>query len=97
FSRDWSSDVCSSDLVPQGVKRGNNIAANLLWDTAGYVFGIDKKGNPERALKQKKAFIERLNNELGDIPVVKSVLKFLNDVTVDRSEERRVGKEWRSR
>jgi len=74
-------------LVPQGVKRASNIAANLLWDTAGYVFGIDKKGNPERALKQKKAFIERLNNELGDIPVVKSVLKFLNDITIDRLEK----------
>lgn len=30
-------------LVPQGVKRASNIAANLLWDTAGYVFGIDKR------------------------------------------------------
>ncbi|NLZ54258.1 MAG: type I-C CRISPR-associated protein Cas8c/Csd1, partial [Thermoanaerobacteraceae bacterium] len=71
-------------LVPQGVKKTYGIAANLLWDSAGYVFGIDKKGDTERALKQKQAFIERLDNELGEIPVVKIVMKFLDNITFDR-------------
>lgn len=39
-------------LVPQAVKKTSGIAANLLWDTAGYVFG-DIKGNNKRAIEQK--------------------------------------------
>ena len=54
-------------LVPQGVKKTSGIAANLLWDVAGYVFAIDTKGDKARAIKQKKAFTDRLLNELGDI------------------------------
>ncbi|NLW46972.1 MAG: type I-C CRISPR-associated protein Cas8c/Csd1 [Firmicutes bacterium] len=71
-------------LVPQAVKKTSGIAANLLWDVAGYVFGVDNKGNRERALNQKKAFINRLTNELGDIKVVQTIVNFLNNVTEDR-------------
>lgn len=71
-------------LVPQAVKKTSGIAANLLWDVAGYVFGIDIKGNQERAINQKKAFINRLTNELGDIKVVQTIINFLNNVTEDR-------------
>lgn len=71
-------------LVPQAVKKASGIAANLLWDVAGYVFGIDTKGNSERALKQKEAFIARLQQELGNIPLVQSVLHFLEHVTQGR-------------
>ncbi len=68
-------------LVPQGVKKTSGIAANLLWDTAGYVFGIDAKGNRERALKQKDEFVTRLTNELGEIPIVQTVVRFLENIT----------------
>lgn len=71
-------------LVPQGVKKTSGIAANLLWDTAGYVFGIDTKGDQERALKQKKAFMDRLRNELGDIEVVQTIIHFLENIAEDR-------------
>jgi CRISPR-associated protein Csd1 len=63
-------------LVPQGVKKTSGIAANLLWDVAGYVFGIDKKGEAK-----KEAFLERLKNELGDIEIVQKVICFLENIT----------------
>lgn len=48
-------------LVPQGVKRAVNISANLLWDTAEYVLGIDTRGRSERVIKQLAAFRARLD------------------------------------
>lgn len=71
-------------LVPRGVKKASGIAANLLWDVAGYVFGTDNKGQNERAIKQKQAFIQRLKNELGDINVIQTVITFLENITEDR-------------
>ena len=37
--------------LPAPVKRTVGIAANFLWDNAGYMLGIDGKGNPGRALE----------------------------------------------
>ncbi len=70
-------------LVPQGVKKTSGVAANLLWDVPGYVFGIDTKGNKERVIKQKIAFIDRLK-EFEEIPVIQKVLHFLERITEDR-------------
>lgn len=70
-------------LVPQGIKRSSGIAANLLWDTAAYVFGVDPKGNPERLIRQKSAFQERLETELGEIAEIAILTSFLENVTVD--------------
>ena len=47
-------------LVPQRVKRASNISANLLWDNAEYVFGIDTKGKPERVKEQQAAFLAKI-------------------------------------
>lgn len=52
--------VAQSFRVPQGVKRANNIAANLLWDTFEYVLGVDSKGKPERVAEQHAAFVQRI-------------------------------------
>lgn len=71
-------------LVPRAVKKTSGIAANLLWDVAGYVFGIDTKGKKERALLQKKAFINRLTNELGDSIAAQTIIHFLKNITEDR-------------
>src|SRR5690606_39832266 len=61
FSRDWSSDVCSSDL--------------------------ERHHQPGAALRQ-----------LGDRLLVHVLARFVPDeLVVERSEERRVGKECRSR
>ena len=38
-------------LVPQGVKKSCNIAANLLWGNAEYVLGIPDKNLAERVEK----------------------------------------------
>jgi CRISPR-associated protein Csd1 len=76
-----------SFLVPQGVKKTSGIAANLLWDVAGYVFGIvnteglndDKTRKATlRAPEQKKVFIERIKNDLPDSVRTKAVLEFLS-------------------
>ncbi len=49
-------------LVPQAVKKTSGVAANLLWETAEYVFGLDRKGNPERAKLQRDAFVQRIKS-----------------------------------
>lgn len=37
--------------LPAAIKRTVGIASNFLWDNAGYLLGVDNKGNPERSLK----------------------------------------------
>jgi len=54
-----------SVLVPQGVKKTSGVAANLLWDNAEYVLGVDTKGKPERVVEQHTAFRKRID-ELPD-------------------------------
>ena len=49
-----------SFLVPQGVKKTSGVAANLLWDNAEYVLGVDTKGKPERVKEQQAAFLARI-------------------------------------
>ena len=49
-----------SFLVPQGVKKTSGVAANLLWDNAEYVLGIDTKGKPERIKEQQSAFLAKI-------------------------------------
>ena len=71
--------VAARFLVPQGVKRASGVAANLLWDTAEYVVGIDTKGKPERIGQQRAAFRERIEAlpVQGD-PAIHAVLAFLS-------------------
>ena len=47
-------------LVPKGVKRSSGVVANLFWDTAEYVLGIDTRGRLERVAEQHAAFRQRL-------------------------------------
>ncbi len=72
-----------SFIVPQSLKKTVNVQANLLWDVAGYVFGVDIAGNPARAEKQKRAFRERLQ-EIGQVAEVQLVLGFLETVSMER-------------
>jgi CRISPR-associated protein Csd1 len=58
--------IAKSFLVPQTVKRSSGVAANLLWDNPGYVFGIDSKGKPERAREQHLAFVEAIRSHFPD-------------------------------
>jgi CRISPR-associated protein Csd1 len=70
-------------LVPQGVKKTSGVAANLLWDTAEYVLGVDTKGKPERVVEQHAAFRARLealpNDALKDVGI-RAVLAFLDAI-----------------
>jgi CRISPR-associated protein Csd1 len=76
-------------LVPQGVKKTSGIAANFLWDTGAYVFGLmntddmsegDKKKKAGRLPEQKKAFIERVKQELPDTSRKTALLSFLTSI-----------------
>lgn len=71
--------VAARFLVPQGVKKTSGVAANLLWDTAEYVLGIDIKGKPERIAQQRTAFRERIEVlSAQDDPGIRAVLAFLD-------------------
>jgi len=89
-------------LVPQGVKKTSGIAANLLWDTTGYTFGIvnidglnaDKaKKAVERASEQKQTFIKRIEDELPKTVRRDAVLKFLSEIAWETLEKT---SEWES-
>src|SRR5690606_40696291 len=74
FSRDWSSDVCSSDLgIPKLVRY-----EYTLYPT------VDNQSTFEIPL------------DIFDVETDSEVI-VKNTVTLDRSEERRVGKESRTR
>jgi CRISPR-associated protein Csd1 len=49
-------------LVPQGGKKTSGVVANLLWDNAEYVLGVDTKGKPDRVAEQHKAFLAKLES-----------------------------------
>lgn len=81
-----------SFLVPQGVKKTSGIAANLLWDTVGYVFGVadtsgltaDKaKKAIDRLPEQKNAFIQRVESDLPQTEGVKAVLQFIKNTDME--------------
>ncbi len=68
-------------LVPAAVKRSSGVAANLLWDTAEYVLGIDTRGKPERVAEQHAAFqarIDALPEPAASLPGVVAARKFLD-------------------
>lgn len=65
-------------LVPKSVKRSSGVAANLLWDTAAYVFGLNPS-KPERGKQQMEAFIDRIEKTFSGCSDtgVRAVLSFL--------------------
>lgn len=71
--------AAKSYLVPQTIKRSSGVAANLLWDNPGYLFGMDGKGKPERAREQHQAFIEAIRSHFGqcDDAGIRAALAFL--------------------
>src|SRR5690606_40584894 len=89
FSRDWSSDVCSSDLgsLPPGVPADFYTELARLARQDGMRLVLDTSGE---ALRQAQgAYLLKPNrNELAQLA---------GRPLSGRSEERRVGKEWRSR
>jgi CRISPR-associated protein Csd1 len=85
-----------SFLVPQGVKKTSGIAANLLWDSASYVLGTtnteglnadELKRKQSRAPEQRKAFIDRIQNELPDTSGKNAILAFLSTLNISILEK----------
>lgn len=73
--------VAKAVLVPQGVKKTSGVAANLLWDSASYVLGVDTRGKPERVAEQQAAFRGKLIEAFGEAPDdigLRAVLSFLD-------------------
>ncbi len=72
-------------LVPQGVKKTSGVAANLLWDAAEYVLGVDTKGKPERVVEQHTAFCARVK-DLPDVALkdagIQAVLAFFKNINL---------------
>lgn len=71
-----------AERVPQGVKKTSGVAANLLWDNAEYVLGVDTKGKPERVKEQQAAFLEKIRVlDLADKDKgIKAVIQFLEQL-----------------
>src|SRR5207302_7090389 len=88
FSRDWSSDVCSSDLVPRAITpRDIGILFRTKEGHQEFEKALDRQDVPSYVYKGLGFF------EADEIKDVLALLRFL----AARSEERRVGKECRSR
>lgn len=76
-------------LVPQGIKKTSGVVANLLWDTAEYVLGVDMRGKPERVAEQHAAYRARIDalpdaakNDAG----IRAVLAFLDTPAISALE-----------
>src|SRR5690606_39914084 len=97
FHRDWSSDVCSSDLIGTGLDGGAAIAPGVLGQSITFNIG----GKPTTFV-----FHDGTEPSTGigiDISGGKPLEDVLDEMqaalraTGGRSEERRVGKERRAR
>src|SRR5690606_40222823 len=84
FSRDWSSDVCSSDLAALGLQGVTAIDA----DPGASTTGIGRVGD----LAEPVTLGELARTVAALLPETATGVR-----VAGRSEERRVGKEWRSR
>jgi CRISPR-associated protein Csd1 len=74
-----------SELVPQGVKKTSGVSANLLWDTAEYVLGVDTRGKPERVAEQHAAFRERIIqlSEMVSDSGIEAIERFYSSLELD--------------
>src|SRR3712207_9020450 len=80
YWRDWSSDVCSSDLVLVAARAVADRVLLVLQSTPEIEFAMPKDGSKSAA---RKALSDNRRR--------------VRAASLDRSEERRVGKECRSR
>src|SRR5207302_5307355 len=94
FSRDWSSDVCSSDLRNNPILAFNSLSdqtdldqqEGLMHLFEGTVLGIRNPGG--------HAFPEGTDQRAVEYISLLSLLAYLVQEAKRRSEERRVGKGW---
>src|SRR5690606_40453229 len=88
FSRDWSSDVCSSDLAESGLEAVHLGAEGVFAGGFGgqFLATLDPVEFDD-ALEQPVALVDIVLHAVGNLVPARPA----------RSEERRVGKEWRTR
>src|SRR5690606_40790713 len=89
FSRDWSSDVCSSDLRLRYVFRHRPIAGSEIAQRAAEL--VETARTPEQFWKAHVTLMTRSETLTDDD------LRVVAEELGVRSEERRVGKEGRAR
>src|SRR5690606_40825331 len=96
FSRDWSSDVCSSDLIFTLQDTGS--VDGKRWDASGSItVGAGVSGGASVGYGEtdgSRAWVAEQTSMIGTESVN---IKVGNHTQVDRSEERRVGKAGRYR
>lgn len=82
-------------LVPQSVKKTSGVAANLLWDTAEYVLGVDTRNKPKRVAEQHAAFVKRLDELqlVCDDAGIAATRSFLGSIDFARLEKESSWKE----
>src|SRR5690606_41156208 len=95
FSRDWSSDVCSSDLILRKLLASSPLAiAHTLDRLIARLEALrERREVSDTDLAAEIAEAEELDGDLLDEILADSE----TPPTDERSEERRVGKECRSR
>jgi len=73
-------------LVPQGEKKTSGVVANLLWDNAEYVLGVDARERPQRVEKQHRSFVDKIKSLPTPVQAdagVRAVLCFLTGASAD--------------
>src|SRR5690606_40615057 len=90
FSRDWSSDVCSSDLVAKYDVTPEGIATAWITRHPAQMQVVLGTTTPQRVADSAAG---------SEVPLTRAEWYELFRAAgwIVRSEERRVGKEWRSR
>src|SRR3546814_20663485 len=96
---DWSSDVCSSDLVPLGRRAADRLDSTLVKNFVPFGRWI---GTGQRAHDRGRFIGHGSFLRMGDgaLDVRRSGIRSMIDAIrfgrlgIDSSEERRVGEEW---
>src|SRR5690606_41078643 len=90
FSRDWSSDVCSSDLI-------NTNASTVMVERGHTIYSLAVQNNSTvSALYELNPGLQENGLKIGQVINLPGSKQNKNYPSV-RSEERRVGKECRAR
>src|SRR5699024_11371516 len=87
----WSSDVCSSDLLPREVNISSNLTKDIRLNTPMLSSAMDTVTESQMAIAMARA------GGLGILHKNMSIADQAKEVRKVRSEERRVGKEWKRR
>src|SRR5699024_12197072 len=90
--RDWSSDVCSSDLVHRAMAQKQSLLNGRLSQAVIFRFISSATSTLQRNIT-KDLSANPLGKSRVRMNVVQHTLAWDNRIAVRRSEERRVGKE----